>query len=57
MNAMKTTLLRGSQRTTKTEKSENQMAVYDSAKYTIIITFKIHGVVEKPDVVGALFGQ
>ncbi len=41
----------------KTKKSEHYMAVYDSAKYTIIITFKIHGVVEKPDVVGALFGQ
>ncbi len=54
---MKNTLLMGSQRKTKTEKSENHMAVYDSAKYTIIITFKIHGVVEKPDVVGALFGQ
>ncbi len=57
MNAMKTTLLEGSQRRKRTEKSENHMAVYDSAKYTIIITFKIHGVVEKPDVVGALFGQ
>jgi len=33
------------------------MAVYDSAKYTVIISFQIHGVVEKPDVVGALFGQ
>jgi hypothetical protein len=33
------------------------MAVYDSAKYTVIISFQIQGVVEKPDVVGALFGQ
>jgi hypothetical protein len=41
----------------KPRKCENNMAVYDSAKYTIIVTFKIHGVVEKPDVVGALFGQ
>ncbi len=57
MNAMKGLSPKRGNRRKKPKKSENHMAVYDSAKYTIIITFKIHGVVEKPDVVGALFGQ